>query len=74
MIEMTRKEYEVFSRIIEDINNEIDKNLETRGRTAFVWNKLEENDRMNIFAVGLQVAAIMKGDVSISDDEFKIRN
>lgn len=72
MIEMTRKEYETFSRIVEDINNEIDKNQETRGRTAFVWNKLDENDRMNLFAVGLQVAAIMKGNVDIIDDEFKI--
>ena len=74
MIEMTRKEYEVFSRIIEDVNNEIDKNQETRGKTAFVWNKLEELDRINIFAVGLQVAAIMQGDVFISDDEFKIKD
>ena len=73
MIEMTRKEYEVFSRIVEDINNEIDKNQETRGRTAFVWNQLDENDRMNIFAVGLQVAMIMKGEVLISDDEFRIK-
>ena len=73
MIEMTRKEYDVFSRIVEDINNEIDKNQETRGKTAFVWNKLEELDRINIFAVGLQVAAIMKGNVNITDDEFKIK-
>ena len=73
MIEMTRKEYEVFSRIVEDINNEVDRNQEVRGKTAFVWNELEELDRMNIFAVGLQVAAIMKGVVSISDDEFKIK-
>lgn len=73
MIEMTRKEYETFSKIIEDINNEIDRNQETRGKTAFVWNKLEENDRMNLFAVGLQVAAIMRGDVFISDDEFRIK-
>ena len=73
MIEMTRKEYEIFSRIIEDINNEIDKNQEIRGKTAFVWNKLEEIDKMNIFAVGLQVAAIMQGDINITDDEFKIK-
>ena len=73
MIQMTRKEYDTFSRIIEDVNNEVDKNLETRGRTAFVWNKLEENDRMNIFAVGLMVAAIIKGDVFISDEEFRIK-
>lgn len=64
----------MFSRIIEDVNNEIDKNQETRGKTAFVWNKLEELDRINIFAVGLQVAAIMQGDVFISDDEFKIKD
>lgn len=70
---MTRKEYEIFSRIIEDINNEIDKNQEIRGKTAFVWNKLEEIDKMNIFAVGLQVAAIMQGDINITDDEFKIK-
>lgn len=73
MIEMTRKEYKVFSKIIEDINNEVDRNQETRGKTAFVWNQLDENDRMNLFAVGLQVAMIMKGEVLISDDEFRIK-
>ena len=74
MIEMTRKEYETFSKIVENINNEIDKSQLVRGTTAFVWNKLEENDRMNLFAVGLQVATIMKGDVFITDEEFKIKD
>ena len=73
MMQMTRKEYDTFSKIIEDVNNEIDKDQETRGRTAFVWNNLDENDRMNIFAVGLMAVAIIKGDVFINDEEFHIK-